>query len=437
MVTSTQTIEMAGIAAKDAGITLSAKSEADRNRALRAVADALDQNRQKIIEANEQDIERGKAENLSDPLLKRLRFGDDKIKDVIKGIDDLIKLPDPLGKTLKASELDEGLNLYQVTTAIGVIGVIFESRPDAFVQISTLCLKSGNAVMLKGGKEALLTNRVLFEIIHDAARDAGMPEGWIYNLESRENVNAILALDEYIDLLIPRGSNAFVRYIMEHTKIPVMGHADGICHVYIDEDADPEKALAIAVDAKTQYVSVCNAMETLLIHEKIAPSVLPALSEAFAKAQVKLIGDEKVRTIITAQAATEDDWKTEYLDYVLSVKIVDSLDDAIAHINRYGSGHTDTIVTENKANAARFCSLVDSADVFVNCSTRFADGYRFGFGAEVGISTSKLHARGPVGLDGLVSTKYILIGDGQIVADYADGKKQFTHRPIDKQYPLS
>ena len=437
MVTSTQTIEMAGIAAKDAGITLSAKSEADRNRALRAIADALDQNRQKIIEANEQDIARGKAENLSDPLLKRLRFGDDKIKDVIKGIDDLIKLPDPLGKTLKASELDEGLNLYQVTTAIGVIGVIFESRPDAFVQISTLCLKSGNAVMLKGGKEALLTNRVLFEIIHDAARDAGMPEGWIYNLESRENVNAILALDEYIDLLIPRGSNAFVRYIMEHTKIPVMGHADGICHVYIDEDADPEKALAIAVDAKTQYVSVCNAMETLLIHEKIAPSVLPALSEAFAKAQVKLIGDEKVRTIITAQAAMEDDWKTEYLDYVLSVKIVDSLDDAIAHINRYGSGHTDTIVTENKANAARFCSLVDSADVFVNCSTRFADGYRFGFGAEVGISTSKLHARGPVGLDGLVSTKYILIGDGQIVADYADGKKQFTHRPIDKQYPLS
>ncbi len=436
MATSATTIEKAGKTARDAGIMLSAKSEDQRNRALQAIADALDQNRNDIIAANEKDIEKGKSDNLSDPLLKRLRFDDKKIDGIIKGISDLIHLPDPLGKTLKATELDINLNLYQVTTSIGVIGVIFESRPDAFVQISTLCLKSGNAVMLKGGKEALLTNRKLFEIINNASQNAGMPEGWIYNLESRENVNAILDLDDYIDLIIPRGSNAFVRYIMDHTRIPVMGHSDGICHVYIDADADLKKAIDISLDAKTQYVSVCNAMETLLIHRSVAPSILPELKTAFDKAGVRLIGDENVRAIISADTATETDWKTEYLDYVLSVKIVNDLNEAIDHINLFGSGHTDAIITENMDNAGRFCSLVDSADVFVNCSTRFADGYRYGFGAEVGISTSKLHARGPVGLDGLVSYKYILIGDGQIVADYADSQKQFTHRLIDNKYPL-
>ena len=436
MATSATTIEKAGKSARDAGITLSAKSEIERNRALEAIANALDQNRSEIIAANEKDIENGKSENLSDPLLKRLRFDDNKIDGIIKGISDLIRLPDPLGKTLKATELDTDLNLYQVTTSIGVIGVIFESRPDAFVQISTLCLKSGNAVMLKGGKEALLTNRILFEIINNASQSAGMPEGWIYNLESRENVNAILDLDEYIDLIIPRGSNAFVRYIMDHTRIPVMGHSDGICHVYIDSDADLKKALAISLDAKTQYVSVCNAMETLLIHQSVAPTILPELKKAFDKSGVRLIGDENVRSIISADTATETDWKTEYLDYVLSVKIVNDISEAIDHINLFGSGHTDAIITENMDNAGRFCSLVDSADVFVNCSTRFADGYRYGFGAEVGISTSKLHARGPVGLDGLVSYKYVLIGNGQIVADYADGQKQFKHHPIDNKYPL-
>lgn len=436
MATSATTIEKAGRSAREAGIMLSAKAETERNRALRAIADALNQNRKDIIIANQKDIENGKSSNLADPLLKRLRFDNDKIDGVIKGIEDLIRLPDPLSRTLKATELDSDLNLYQVTTSIGVIGVIFESRPDAFVQISTLCLKSGNAVMLKGGKEALLTNRKLFEIISKASQSAGMPAGWIFNLESRENVNAILALDDYIDLIIPRGSNDFVRYIMDHTRIPVMGHSDGICHVYIDESADFKKAVDIALDAKTQYVSVCNAMETLLVHRSIAQSILPELKSSFDQAGVRLIGDEKVRAIISADTAKETDWKTEYLDYVLSIKIVNDLSEAIEHINLFGSGHTDAIVTENMDNAKRFCSLVDSADVFVNCSTRFADGYRYGFGAEVGISTSKLHARGPVGLEGLVSYKYILIGNGQIVADYANGIKHFTHHPIDNKYPL-
>lgn len=430
------TMSQRGRIAKQAGIALSATDTDTRNGALAAIAKALDRRRAEIIAANTRDYERSVSENLAAPLLKRLTFDDHKIDDVIDGIRSLMALTDPLGATRLATELDEGLELYKVTCPIGVIGIIFESRPDAFVQISTLCLKSGNAVLLKGGREALETNRILCEIISEATKAAGIPEGWIQNLESRDDVNAMLALDEYIDLIIPRGSNSFVKYIMDHSNIPVMGHSDGICHVYVDKAADIDKAVKITVDAKTQYVAACNAAETLLVHRDIAEAFLPALKTAMDEKQVRLKGDAAVQNIIAVETADETDWATEYLDYTLSIRIVDSLETAIDHINTYGSGHTDVILTEDAAAAKTFTTLVDSAGVFWNCSSRFSDGFRFGFGAEVGISTSKLHARGPVGLEGLLSYKYKLIGHGDIVADYAEGKKTFTHVPLDKDCPL-
>ncbi|WP_329886508.1 glutamate-5-semialdehyde dehydrogenase [Pseudoramibacter faecis] len=425
-----------GTLSHDASILLAATTEGKRNQALKAIASALKAQQNFIIEANQNDLEMAKANKLDTPLLKRLRFDTDKIEDVITGIESLIHLPDPISLTQMATELDKGLELYRVTCPIGVIGVIFESRPDAFVQIATLCLKSGNAVLLKGGHESCCTNRALFKVIQEATQRIDLPKNWIQNLETREDVNDMLAQSETIDLIVPRGSNAFVKYIMDHTTIPVMGHADGLCHVYIDQDADLKKAVTLAVDSKAQCISVCNAAETLLVHQAIAADFLPALKSAMDQAHVTLRGDAKVQNYIPVHPATEADWETEYLDYTLSVKVVDSLDEAIRHINRYGSGHTDAIVTENGDAAKRFTTLVDSAGVYVNASTRFADGYRYGFGAEVGISTGKLHARGPVGLEGLVSYKYKLIGHGQIVADYANGQAQFTHRSLQKKCPL-
>jgi len=298
------------------------------------------------------------------------------------------------------------------------------------VQISTLCLKSGNSLLLKGGREARETNRALAEIINEASIKAGMPKGWIHLCETREDVNAMLKLDEYIDLIIPRGSNEFVRYIMDNSRIPVLGHADGICHLYIDKDADIGMGIEIAVDSKTQYVAVCNALETLLVHRDIAKECLPLLKKEMEKKNVVLVGCSETRKVIDAAPADEMDWKTEYLDYKLSVKIVDDIRSAIDHINTYGSGHTDSIVTGNRENAELFMSLVDSGNVFWNCSTRFSDGFRYGFGAEVGIGTGKIHARGPVGLEGLVIYKYKLYGQGHIVADYSEKKKTFKHRRI-------
>ena len=312
--------------------------------------------------------------------------------------------------------MDDGLELYRVTSPIGVIGVIFESRPDALVQIATLCLKSGNSVFLKGGREAIETNRVLFETIRDASVEAGVPEGWINLLESRDEVTGMLGLSDCIDLIIPRGSNAFVQYIMKNTTIPVMGHADGVCHTYIDKDADEATAVKVAVDAKTQYVSVCNATETILVDRSLKDTLLPRLIKALEEKNVVVHTEDEVT-----------DWHHEYLDYEVSIKLTDSIDEAIDHINKYGSGHTDAIITTNKENAEYFMNKVDSGSVLLNCSTRFADGFRYGFGAEVGISTSKLHARGPVGLEGLVSYKYKLYGNGDIVADYASGNKKFKH----------
>jgi len=420
-------------AAGSASIQLAAAGTDVKNNALAKIGKALKQHSAEIVSANKEDLVTAEKNNLAGPLLKRLKFDEGKIADVCAGIDSLIEIDDPVGKTITATELDKGLELYKVSCPIGVIGVVFESRPDALVQISTLCLKSGNAVLLKGGSEAAKTNRILAETISEASEKAGLPKGWIQLLETRQDVAQMLALDEYIDLVIPRGSNEFVRYIMNNTNIPVLGHADGICHVYIDSDADLDMAVNITVDSKCQYVAVCNAAETLLVDNKIAEKFLPKVKTALEENGVELRGCEKTVSIIDVKPVVEEDWSTEYLDYILSIKVVDGLEEAIEHINHYGSGHTDSIVTADKNKADSFMALVDSANVLWNCSTRFADGFRYGLGAEVGISTNKIHARGPVGLEGLVIYKWKLLGTGQVVADYvgSDAKKKFTHRSLE------
>ncbi len=418
--------------AGNASVKMAALSGEVKNNALLKIADALLANSKRIIEANQKDLERSEKENLASPLLKRLKFDEKKLNDVVEGIKSLKGLEEPVGKTLMANMLDDGLELFKVTCPIGVIGIIFESRPDALVQISTLCLKSGNCVLLKGGSEAKETNRVLTDVIEEATVAAGLPKGWISLLESRDDVNEMLKMDEYIDLIIPRGSNEFVRYIMDNSRIPVMGHADGICHVYVDSGADLEMAKKITVDSKTQYVAVCNATETFLVDRAVAKEFLPGLKAELDKKNVEIFGDEETAKIIEVKPASDQDWATEYLDYIISIKIVSDVDEAIKHINTYGSGHTDSIVTKNKTTAVKFMNLVDSGNVFWNASTRFSDGFKYGFGAEVGISTSKLHARGPVGLDGLLSYKYMLIGNGQIVDDYATNKRHFKHVKMNK-----
>ncbi len=401
-----------------------------RNRALQAVADKILEKKDAIIEANEKDLAKAKEDGIPDSVQKRLRFGDKKINDVVAGIKDLIGLEDPVGKVQLQRELDVDLLLTRVSCPIGVIGVIFESRPDAMVQISTLCIKSGNCAILKGGSEALNTNRVVFNIIKEAAVRAGIPEGALFQVEAREEINELLSCHEYVDLLIPRGSNSFVQYIMNNTKIPVMGHADGICHIYADKSLDIDQAIKVIVDSKTQYTSVCNATETLLVHKDIANELLPELNKVFKEKMVEVRGTKEVKDIIDCNDATEEDFATEYLDLIISIKNVNDIDEAIDHINKYGSHHTDCIVTKDAAAAEKFMNLVDSAGVYWNCSTRFADGYRYGFGAEVGISTGKIHARGPVGLEGLCTYKYKLVGHGNIVADYAEGRKQFNFKDI-------
>ena len=409
---------------------LAAKTADERNNALMMIADALMEAKEAILAANEADMKAAEKAGIAAPVLKRLKFDENKLNDVVSGVKELVKLKDPLGRADLKRELDEGLTLVRETCPIGVIGVIFESRPDAMVQISTLCLKSGNCAILKGGSEALNTNRILFETIHNAAVKAGMPENSMLQIEAREDIGKLLECHEAIDLLIPRGSNAFVQYIMNNTKIPVMGHADGICHIYVDKAADMAKAVRIVTDAKTQYVAVCNAVENLLVHKDIAAEFMPALKEELDKKNVELKGTKAIMDIIDCVPATDEDFSTEYLDYILSVKTVENIDEAIMHINKFGSHHTDAIVTEDATMAAYFMQLVDSAGVYQNCSTRFADGFRYGFGAEVGVSTGKLHARGPVGLEGLVTYKYKLFGDGHIVADYAQGVKKFNFKEL-------
>lgn len=400
-----------------------------RNRILNAVAETLQAHRDEIFAENQKDMEAADRAGLPDSIRKRLKFDAGKMRDCLDGIRILIGLPDPIGKKTLSRELDAGLVLNRVTCPIGVIGIIFEARPDALVQISTLCIKSGNCAVLKGGRETAGTNRILFQLIREAALKNGYPEHSLLQAEQHNEIDELLACDDCVDLLIPRGSNAFVRYIMDHTKIPVMGHADGICHIYVDRDADQEKAIPVILDAKTQYTAACNAVETLLIHRGIAGEFLPNLAAALRKEGVAVRGTREVTDMIEGETITEKDFR-EYLDLVVSVKLVSDVDEAIDHINRFGSHHTDCILTENQETAEYFMNLVDSAGVYQNCSTRFADGFRYGFGAEVGISTGKIHARGPVGLEGLVTYKYKLYGHGDIVGDYASGRKQFHFRDL-------
>lgn len=421
--------------AKEASIRLAAVSSAVKNKALEDIARALDANNAAIESANRADMDKAAKKNLAATLLKRLKFDENKITEAVEGLSSLVGLDDPVGITLSAMEIDAGLELFKVSCPIGVIGIIFESRPDALVQISSLCLKSGNAVLLKGGSEAAHTNRILADIINRASLAAGIPSGWLSLLEARSDVSEMLMMDDDIDLIIPRGSNAFVRHIMENTNIPVLGHADGICHVYVDSQADMDMAVRIIVDSKTQYVAVCNAAETVLVHKDIAAAVLPKLKAALEEKDVEIRGCEQTVELINVKPARDEDWQTEYLDLIISIKVVRSLDEAIDHINRHGSRHTDVIVTADRASGIRFMDCVDSANVFLNCSSRFSDGFRFGLGAEVGISTSKIHSRGPVGLEGLVIYKWRLIGNGHVVADYS-GKdaKSFSHRRLQKDF---
>jgi glutamate-5-semialdehyde dehydrogenase len=418
--------------AKQASLRLQSMSAQVRNSALRSVAEAIRRNEKGIVDANQTDLLNAEKTNLAMPLLKRLKYDHHKIEESITQIESLIQQEDPIGRSISKTELDVGLVLERVTTPIGVVAVIFESRPDALVQISTLCLKSGNAVILKGGSEAKETNAALAKAIVEGitCADQGFKDA-VQLLSTREEVKELLDQDDLVDLIIPRGSNQLVRSIQDSTRIPVLGHAAGVCHTYVDRDADLEMAVKVAFDAKCQYPAVCNAMETLLVHEDIASRFLPKMAKKYAESSVEIRGDDRTRQLIQANEATEDDWKAEYNDLVLSIRVVSSLESAVEHINRYGSHHTDAIITQDDARAKQFMDTVDSASVLWNCSTRFADGFRYGLGAEVGISTNKTHARGPVGLEGLTIYKYRLSGKGHIVADYSgDGAKQFTHRKI-------
>ena len=444
---------------KSASPSMAASTLSMRNQTLLALADSLRSHAEEIFAANREDLAAAQRDKLSSALLSRLKFDEQKLLSSISGLESLSALPDPTGKVLLKRELDEGLVLTKVTVPIGVIGIIFEARPDAMIQVASLCIKSGNCAVLKGGKESLHTNRLLFSLIYDCALKCGLPPACLLHATEHAQIAELLSFDHLVDLLIPRGSNAFVRYIMDHTNIPVMGHAGGVCHIYVDRDADTESALPIILDAKTQYPAACNAVETLLIHRDLASTFLPAVTQLLRTSGVQIRGTREVMELLPTEeerntgssqkeavagtcglpqenqnnfpAIMEDaDFTTEYNDRILSIKLVSGVEEAVLHINTYGSHHTDAILTENDKTAEYFLQMVDSAGVYRNCSTRFADGYRYGFGAEVGIATGKLHARGPVGLDGLVTYKYRLIGEGQTVTEYASGEKQFHHRDL-------
>ena len=411
---------------------LAVSSDNERQLYLHTIARILTENKELIFAENKKDMDNAKAARIPDAILHRLLFSEEKLASATKGLEELALQKDPIGRTREKRELDPGFILEKRTFPIGVIGMIFEARPDALVQIAGLSLRSGNGIILKGGKEARLTNRILVKLIKKATEDSLFGDNWILGIESHEDVDCLLKAEGYVDLLIPRGSNAFVRHVMDNTRIPVMGHADGICTTFVDESADQDKAIDICVDAKIQYPAACNATETFLVHSAIAETFLPRLNDALVANKVRIHADGKALSYMKdAIAATEEDFHTEYLALECAVRIVDSVREAIDHIQSHGSHHTDAIITENKKNADLFISYVDSADVFVNCSTRFSDGFRFGLGAEVGISTSKLHARGPVGLEGLMTTKWILTGNGQTVAEYS-GKngKSFHHKEL-------
>jgi glutamate-5-semialdehyde dehydrogenase len=430
--------EAARRAQKTAG-RLAGLTGAERNRALMAMASALDKQAPEILAANARDLEAAEpllaAGDMSDALYRRLEMSKSKLQGLVSGIERVAALDDPVGQVTFAMELDRGLRLYRVNCPIGVVGVIFESRPDALPQIVALTMKSGNAVLLKGGSEAQHSNRALASALSAALESAGIPAGAMTLLETREDVAELLGAHEFVDLIIPRGSNAFVRHIQANTIIPVLGHADGLCHVYVDESADLQKAQRIVIDAKVDYPAACNAAETLLVHRAVAAEFIPCIVEALQQHGVEVRGDDQTRHLMHDSSilpAADADWETEYGDLILSVKIVESVDEAISHVNTYGSRHTETIVTESPSVFNRYFAEVDAAGVFLNASTRFADGFRYGFGAEVGISTGKLHPRGPVGIEGLVTYKYKLIGNGHTVAEYSGpDAKPFLHERLD------
>jgi glutamate-5-semialdehyde dehydrogenase len=424
-----------------AAIALAKMSSDSKNMALEVIAVALEQNSEIILAANQKDLAAAAQNQLPKALIARLKLDANKIQGMINGVRDVIRLNDPIGDRQIHRELDQGLVLERLACPLGVIGVIFEARPDAVTQIAALGIKSGNGVILKGGSEAVYSCGAIALVMHNAlaelfAKQGGVSPHVVQLLTTRAETLGILKMDKLIDLIIPRGSNQFVRYIQENTHIPVLGHADGVCHLYIDAAADISKAVAIAVDSKTQYPAACNAIETMLVHSAIAAQFLPLALTALQERGVELRGCDRTQSLISqsltnVSLADESDWSMEYCDLILSIKIVDSSEEAIAHITNYGSKHTEAIVTEDQAIAATFMSDIDAAGVYHNCSTRFADGFRYGFGAEVGISTNKMPPRGPVGLEGLVTYKYRLVGNGHIVAEYAGANaKRFTHRDL-------
>ena len=418
-------------AARDAQRVLGAAPAELRTAALHHLARLLEERQDALLADNARDLEAAAAAQVAAPLVSRLRLTPEKLRTLREGCLVLAACEDPLGRALRRTELDEGLVLTQVASPLGVLLIIFESRPDAVIQIGSLALRSGNAVLLKGGSEATSSNRALVACLRDALEAAGLPADAVAGVEGREAVAALLELDHDIDLVIPRGSGELVRHIQQSTRIPVLGHAEGICHLYLDQHADVEMAARLAVDGKCDYPSACNATETLLVHRALLPS-LPRVARALAESGVTLRADDDARAVLpAAEAATQADWRTEYGDLVLAVRVVDDLDGAIAHIHRHGSGHTDAIVTEDPDTAAAFLARVDSASVFHNASTRFADGFRYGLGAEVGISTGRIHARGPVGVEGLLTTRWLLRGSGQGAGDYGAGGRTFRHRRLE------
>ncbi len=406
--------------AKQASLEIAGIDVEIKNKALEAIANAFELNKNEIFEANKQDLEQAKSlvdkGKITKSTFNRLKLDENKMRDMIQGVRDISKLEDPVGKVLLKRELDKDLVLTKVSCPIGVLGIIFEARPDVISQISSLAIKSSNAVILKGGKESINTNKKIMEIMNIALQTIPeFPQNVIQQVFTHDDISQMLKCDEYINLIIPRGGNKLVKYIKENTNIPVLGHASGICHIYTDKSANLEEAIKIIIDAKTQYPSACNAVETLLIHKDFSHK-----DELLAALELESI------QLVTSP----DSWDTEYGDKILSIKTVESLEEAIEHINKYGSGHTDCIITQETENAEKFMNNVDSAGVYWNVSTRFADGFRYGFGAEVGISTNKTHARGPVGLDGLTIYKYKLIGKGHIVDDYVKGIKTFHHKDL-------
>jgi glutamate-5-semialdehyde dehydrogenase len=404
-----------------------------KNQALALMADALEENCAAILAENEKDLVFAKKEGIAQPLIARLALNEDKVRGMAKGIRSVVALPDPVGQVNSVMEMDEDLVVERVTCPIGVIGAIFESRPDAVPQISSLCLKSGNAVILKGGTEAQNSNKIIVKLLVEAiGKVPGVPTSSVQMIETRSEVADMLKEDKYIHLIVPRGSNAFVKYIQENTRIPVLGHSEGVCHGYIDKFADMDKSIRICLDSKLQYPAACNAMETLLVHKDFADKILPNLVAKLVEKQVEVVGCVKTCQVVPDVApASESDWDTEYNDLKLSIKIVDGFSEAVKFINKHGSGHTDVILTEDRERAEQFLNEVSSSSVMCNASTRFADGFRYGLGAEIGISTNRTHARGPVGLEGLVIYKYKLRGNGQIAGDYSGANaREFTHRPL-------